>query len=97
MGECKTLRDKVDELVTQASLKDQHIKRIEQRVSEQQLESSGMAAKLAELQRLCVVGALLNEVFEQEASSMEYEDMKLLLEVGQLFVYVTIRGLTVCA
>lgn len=42
-----------------------------------------MAAKLAQLQRLGVVGALLNDVFEQEASSMEYEDMKLLLEVGR--------------
>lgn len=81
--------------MAQASLKDQHIKRIEQRVSEQQLESSGMAAKLAQLQRLGAVGALLNEVFEQEASSMEYEDMKLLLEVGQASVCVAIRCLIV--
>jgi chromosome segregation ATPase len=61
--------------------KGSKIDRLEGRVAEQQIEHSAATAKLADHQNMRMLVNLLNEVFENEASKMEYEDLRSVLMV----------------
>lgn len=47
------------------------------------MECSQKTAKLADTQKLKVLAGVINEVLENEASQMDYEDMKSILLVYQ--------------
>ncbi|PJF19283.1 Peptidase S8, subtilisin-related domain-containing protein, partial [Paramicrosporidium saccamoebae] len=57
------------------------IKKLEKRITEQQMESGASAAKLADLQKLRLRAGLLDDAMNHEASEMDYEDIKSILNM----------------
>ena len=75
------LREELRKTNEEIDVKSKAIKRLELRLGEQQMECSQKTAKLADTQKLKVLAGVINEVLENEASQMDYEDMKSILLV----------------
>lgn len=82
---CRTLSE---ELETKAKV----IKRLETRIGEQQMECSMKTAKIADMQKLKVMVSVINEVLENEASQMDYEDIRSIFLVSPLVPPLMVLG-----
>lgn len=72
-----SLKNEKVQLEKECATQKSAMQRLERRIAEQQAQSGVSASKLADLQKHSVMASLLREcVFENQASEMDYEDMK---------------------
>lgn len=74
-------RREIHALQVDLQAKITYISKLETRLTEKQMEFGANAAKLADLQKFRVRAGLIDHVLSTDASEMEYEDMKTVLNV----------------
>ena len=71
-----------EQLGQELALGQHRVEVLENRITEQQVESGNKTAKLADMQKLRLVYDLMNEcVFENCTTDMEFEEMQMILRV----------------